>query len=314
VSWASNVAYTSVPARRHPALLVAVVVAAGIAAGDYVGWQPSTWAVFCVAGFLVILSLFRSQGRPTELARAVVILALLFAVGGLRLSVERHGRPAPVLMELASSNRPVEVFGHLAGVPQSVSSGWRAPFEVQGVRTRAGLVHINALVLLKAPEPMEGLRYGDHLRMTARFHAPRVRRNPGGFDYAKYLFYRGIDALAKPVGQITRVEGRNHRLSPYNLVEPAREWIRSTFTRYLSPTPRALILGFLLGDTDGLPLHVYQAVRNSGTLHLLAVSGANVWLIVGMALLPLRLVRVPRWPRTLMLLVLVTLFSYLTRN
>jgi ComEC/Rec2-related protein len=81
------------------------------------------------------------------------------------------------------------------------------------------------------------------------------------------------------------------------------------------PKPaRSLILGYLLGDTDQLAPGVITAFRDSGTLHLLAVSGANVWLIVGLFYWPLRLLRVPRWPRAIILIVLVVAFSFLTRN
>jgi competence protein ComEC len=47
-------------------------------------------------------------------------------------------------------------------------------------------------------------------------------------------------------------------------------------TRSLEPTPRALVAGFLLGDTRGIPAPVISQYRDSGLSHLLAVSGENV--------------------------------------
>lgn len=46
--------------------------------------------------------------------------------------------------------------------------------------------------------------------------------------------------------------------------------------RSLPGTERALMLGFLLGDTRALPKHVVDDFRAAGLSHLLAVSGANL--------------------------------------
>ncbi|MGD8605367.1 MAG: ComEC/Rec2 family competence protein, partial [Anaerolineales bacterium] len=260
------------------------------------------------------VGLFLVRGHVARLLAVFALAGMLFSLGGLRLSVATYGRPHPTLQELCALSHSVEVVGRIDGVPHTDQRGWRVPFTVQNISTSIGTVPVNARVLLRDDDSVCALGYGDRVRMRARFRTPTVRRNPGAFDYATYLYHRGIDALASPVGDIIQLGPRSSLWSPYRIIEPAREWIRETFTRYLAPVPRALILGFLLGDTEGLPRSVYRAVRDSGTLHLLAVSGANVWLIVGMLLLPLRLLRVPRWPRTLLLLIVVTLFSFLTRN
>ncbi|MGZ4676698.1 MAG: ComEC/Rec2 family competence protein [Acidimicrobiia bacterium] len=44
----------------------------------------------------------------------------------------------------------------------------------------------------------------------------------------------------------------------------------------LPPTPRALLAGFVLGDTRAIPPDLVTAFRDAGLSHLLAVSGANV--------------------------------------
>ncbi len=53
-------------------------------------------------------------------------------------------------------------------------------------------------------------------------------------------------------------------------------------TRDLPPTERALIAGFLLGDTRALPRDVADQFRAAGLTHLLAVSGANVAFVLAL--------------------------------
>lgn len=52
--------------------------------------------------------------------------------------------------------------------------------------------------------------------------------------------------------------------------------------RHLAPTERALMAGFLLGDTRELPRDVEAQFRASGLTHLLAVSGANVAFVLAL--------------------------------
>jgi competence protein ComEC len=52
--------------------------------------------------------------------------------------------------------------------------------------------------------------------------------------------------------------------------------------RHLAPTERALMAGFLLGDTRELPRDVEEQFRAAGLTHLLAVSGANVAFVLAL--------------------------------
>jgi competence protein ComEC len=52
--------------------------------------------------------------------------------------------------------------------------------------------------------------------------------------------------------------------------------------RHLPATERALMAGFLLGDTRALPHEVDEQFRASGLTHLLAVSGANVAFVIAL--------------------------------
>jgi competence protein ComEC len=53
-------------------------------------------------------------------------------------------------------------------------------------------------------------------------------------------------------------------------------------TRHLPATERALVAGFLLGDTRAVPREVEEEFRASGLTHLLAVSGENVAFVIAL--------------------------------
>jgi len=82
-------------------------------------------------------------------------------------------------------------------------------------------------------------------------------------------------------------------------------------TRALAPTQRALVAGFLLGDTRGIPTPVIDDYRDSGLSHLLAVSGENVAFVMALAAPLLRRLRLG--PRTATALTIVLVFAAMTR-
>jgi competence protein ComEC len=82
-------------------------------------------------------------------------------------------------------------------------------------------------------------------------------------------------------------------------------------TAPLAPTPRALLAGFLLGDTRAVPDDVVTAYRDSGLSHLLAVSGENV--AFTLALFGPLLRRLSLGPRTIAAMAIVLLFATMTR-
>ncbi len=81
--------------------------------------------------------------------------------------------------------------------------------------------------------------------------------------------------------------------------------------RHLAPTERALMAGFLLGDTRELPRDVEEQFRASGLTHLLAVSGANVAFVLALARPLLR--RLPLRAQLVAGITLLVVFGTMTR-
>lgn len=298
---------------RHPALLAALGLSIGIFVGDKLeidaGWILALSLVLGVVGVL----LNRRAVTSSRIAGSLVFLFALIAFGVWRIVAANADRPSESILELTSASKRVEIFARVDGVPFQKQSGWRVPLDLIAVNGKTGDVPVNGRVLLTSIPTLQGLRFGDYIRFEGRAYAPSVQRNPGGFDYAEYLHRQGFDATIRPESAITRWP-QDRVWSLYNLIDPVRQWIRVTFGKYLDDNPQALLVGLLLGDTDRLPKSIYDSFRESGTSHLLAVSGANVWLVVGMLLLPMYAFGVPRWPRTIVALAVVILFSFLTRN
>ena len=118
--------------------------------------------------------------------------------------------------------------------------------------------------------PDTSLQAGDCFRMTAVLRSPRNLANQLPFDYEAYLLFRGVDAngYVRSATRLDRPQGpslRDRLLQSVNdgIPAPASVWIR----------------GLVFGDGAAFSPQQWQLVRDTGTLHLLVVSGLHVGLM-----------------------------------
>lgn len=127
-------------------------------------------------------------------------------------------------------------------------------------------------------EPSALPRIGERWHFTVVLRAPRGLVNPGGFDYERWLFTRGIGATG-----YVRGEGRLlHRPSPATLA-----WWRSRFEGGLvALLPEGRARGVMVALATGSRHHLDDAATElfqaTGTSHLMAISGLHVGLVAGL--------------------------------
>jgi competence protein ComEC len=121
---------------------------------------------------------------------------------------------------------------------------------------------------------------GDTLEALVRLRRPNVYRDPGVFDYRRFLARQGIywtGTLRSP--RLVSVLDRG-----WHAPDRIREWTAERIGQYFeTPTTRALILGMVLGRRNLLPRTVETKFEEAGLIHLLVVSGFNLAVVAGAA-------------------------------
>jgi len=155
---------------------------------------------------------------------------------------------------------------------------------------------------------------GDRISFIGQFRRPGGHDLPGLPDYARYLQAKGFSGtvyITDPSEVL--LHGRQQNFFGRGVNE-VRQWIIDCFRTNLTETSAALASGFLIGETHDIPDDVYTAFRRTGTMHLLAVSGSNVALVLVVVAFLFRAVRLRPLPRLLCLLGIVFVFSHLSYN
>ncbi len=124
------------------------------------------------------------------------------------------------------------------------------------------------------PEILPGQRWSLMLRVKAA----RGLANPGGFDYERWLFAKGIHATAYVRNsKLNALQQANNALPDWRgKVSRVRLNVAERIASLSQHPLSALVVALTVGIREQVPEHTYDTLRQTGTAHLLAISGMHV--------------------------------------
>ena len=164
----------------------------------------------------------------------------------------------PVSQKLNSVQANVEVIQVLAGGEWTMTKG-------------------KAIIYFEKDSLSKSLEVGDRCMASLSLEKVRKPRNPGAFDYAKYLSRSDIHFsayLASPRWSLLELaEGFN----VLRFLHSFKRGLEKSMTEVgVSKEAHAVISALTLGDKDELSSELKTAYSKAGVLHILAVSGLHV--------------------------------------
>ena len=246
----------------------------GIAAANL--FRVSLLGVAAVSVVLGALALGGVEHRSALGLLALAIAGLWW--GSARL--ERLDR-SPLLAQVGRAERAVAV---VTGAPRSTRFELRVPATVH----RFGELAVDESILLRLPlgrSPPQGAI----LEVLGVLALPRGPSH--GFDERTWLRRHGVHVVLR--GDEWRIVGRRGGLG--GLADRIRGRLDRTLAPGVRGERRAVLVGVVLGEDQGLSDQLRQRFRASGLYHLLAVSGQNVALVAGSVLILAWLLGIPRW-------------------
>ena len=293
--------------KPRPALYFLIPYLLGIIAGKWIS-IPFLWlwifVLLCFIGSLV------ARNRQQLLCYALLHLSI-FAGGMLRLETASDST-----IPTHFYNEPIGFSGTTVYQPER-GEAWDACYAVGELQLLADPTQqVSAKVLIRFQELLP-LRYGKHLTLTGVLRQPQSKRNPGGFDYQAYLSRQGIVGIIDTKG-LVRI-GEQRGFPPLRWIETLRlqteRLIDVIYTETEVETPllesalhAQLLKGILLGKRSDVPTETLDLFRNSGTFHVLAVSGLHVGLVAMFCYFGFSLFRFPQ--KILCLLTIIAVLIY----
>lgn len=252
-----------------PLLLPALVFVIGVLLAAALPLTAAGWGLVCALAATWLF--FARRARPA-------LLLLLLALGGLRYAgVQPQITPAYIAWYNDTDQKFI-IEGWVAAPPDVRDTGILLRVHVERLRPRDSLTFtpVNGLLLARLPSG-ETWHYGDRIRLEG---SPETPPEDEAFSYRTYLARQGIHTLLS-TDEVHRLAGRGGSAFLRAMFAFKQHALEAVYR--LWPDPEAsLLAGILLGVESGIPAPVQAAFKETGTSHIIAISGFNITIVAGL--------------------------------
>ena len=140
----------------------------------------------------------------------------------------------------------------------------------------------HGLIRLSAYRNRPDVKAGEYWQFQVRLKRSSGFMNPAGFDYERWLFSEGIDAKG-----YLRKSTKHQRLNEasWYSINAWRASILKNIDRLVDKEEHSAILSALMiADKSSVSKAQWQTLRDTGTSHLMAISGLHIGLVAGFGL------------------------------
>ena len=296
-----------------PFLWIALSFIAGIATSAELGGRVGLWLAGLIFAFLVGVGiLIGKKNRITSKLRWIIpatklpvcLLPIFILLGGvLYLVVQPRSQPE----HLFYYNDTDQTISITADVIEPADYRTRSTLAVLKVVsfTAAGMTYPGGELVMSMMPANTQLEYGDTLNMYARPETPFENEE---FSYREYLATKKIFTLISYPRIVER--------SPASGFLPGLWLFRFRahlieVTAKIFPAPESgLITGIILGPRNNISDDLYNAFRNSGTSHIIAISGFNIAILAAL-ISAICLRAFGHWKGAITALIAITLYAML---
>ncbi|MFZ2634615.1 MAG: DNA internalization-related competence protein ComEC/Rec2 [Desulfosalsimonadaceae bacterium] len=244
-------------------------------------WGQWVWVIFAAIPALGFIIVAFVSGRNVRFSPLILFACL----GYLAYSACVAGPENPNHIAHYADGRIRQIIGTIESDPiiqsyrkkcilrsleLSPVSGTSRPFPVRG--------SIQVNIYGKGSGKNEDLSAGDRITLAGEIRPFRSFRNPGGFDYTRYMTWQGIWGSVSSSGyKIKRLSSESGGFRAR--METIRDNMRGLIHRASAGDAAAILAALIIGDRAGISPALQNAFNRTGVTHVLSISGLHVGVV-----------------------------------
>jgi competence protein ComEC len=127
------------------------------------------------------------------------------------------------------------------------------------------------------------LSTGDKVSFTGKLRSIRNFKNPGGFDYEKYMAFKEICGTSYVQGKNLIVLKRSSTTNIGWIIEDFRSKISDLIDNTVEGDSRGILKALIIGDRNSISKNLREAFNRAGVGHILAISGLHIGIVATVA-------------------------------
>jgi len=259
------------------AFLAGIVLASLISLSIWI-WAGLSLLFLLLALFISFFPLSSFRSHPSSLILQPFTFVLFFALflGAARYQLSIPEFDAFHIAYYNDRDYDLLITGTLVEPPDYRDSYTNLRLDVEKVDTGDRDLTAHGLILVRASNN-QVFHYGDRLRLRGKLKTPPENED---FSYRDYLAAQQIHSYMSSA-EVTVLPGKGG--NPISAVLYAiKERSLDNIYRMFPDPESSLLAGILLGVDTGLTQELQQAFKNTGTAHIIAISGFNMSIIAGL--------------------------------
>jgi competence protein ComEC len=253
-----------------PLLYISAAFLTGILISPLSAWP---WWLLAIPVPLFLAALIVRSLRRTFILAAVCLLAL--AGGALRYQSSLHTVDSTTL-QYYNGRGDAQITGSVSDYPQKKGSSLEFKFSASKISISGNVTEITGNALVHVPFYRQ-YHYGDLLELRGKPQEPQPFED---FDYNNFLANQGIySVIYFPGAELLDTGGG---IAPMAWIYGLRERLAASLSTCLPEPQGSLASAILLGLRGSLPDSLLQSFYATGTTHLIAISGMNLTIVLGM--------------------------------
>ena len=256
-----------------PLMWASLAFLSGIAIHAKLHPPTDVWMMLVFLVILLAWLLPLNKSRSFKWTVTVSMIAML--LGAARFHFSTHTLNPSDVAWYNDRKYEVLVTGYLVEPPDYRDTYTNLRVEATELDTGKDIFPVHDLMLVRIPAN-QIYHYGDVVRLRGKLETPPSNED---FSYQEYLARQGILSYMSSA-EVTLLPGNAGNpiiAATYALKEKALD---NVYRLFLDPEA-SLLAGILLGVDSGLPNALQQAYKDTGTAHIIAISGFNISIIAG---------------------------------
>ena len=176
-----------------------------------------------------------------------------------------------------------DIFGQIDNQPWQVNNRTKFDLRVASLLADHQTHAVSGLLRVTVVGELPDIIMGDKIRFNARMRSITNFKNPGGFDYKRYMTFKGILATAYVKGDKIRLAETSLSTGMLTAINRVRRQFADLAAIAGSPEVQVLLKALIIGERTQIHAKTRQAFNRAGVAHLLAISGLHIGIVATVA-------------------------------
>jgi competence protein ComEC len=261
--------------KNYPVIYFAILFSSGIAAGAYISPPMYILSIFISISILITLIYIRFKTYLVKSLLIIIPFISVFILGSLYYS------PSPEMPHKKELHKEEVLFyGTVSDVNISGKDELRFTADSDSIIYNNSSLVYNGSFYCVIRGSREALFPGYRFLMNGIYVKGKNIRNPGEFNYEDHLMKSGISGYIYSLSDSSLIVTEKDEDLLKGIIFRVRNHIAGIFDHVNNESTSAFLKGILLADRRDIDYELRAGFINSGTAHVLAVSGLHVGFII----------------------------------